>query len=273
MTTPPRLINNRLSVIAGSILAFCFITSCHQVSADPYSDAECPPGVSRPSSNEVRLCGSITPSMIDKAIGELDENTRIVTITSTGGSGVDAIRLAEAMQARDVTLAVQGICASACAHFLFLPAHHAVVHADSVVLFHHTDYALADAAKRAGLEPSDASLARAETQRIFYQSRKIPVSMLKDPLARIQPLCVGRLADERLYVTTGLRTYLPSRHAIDKLRSTPFEGYWPSSASEAGPIAERHASEAVPLVFGGTENPMDLPPLPPCSTPPSIPEN
>ncbi|MNU27055.1 hypothetical protein D3C71_154410 [compost metagenome] len=211
--------------------------------------------------------------MVDTAIGELDENARVVTITSTGGSGVDAIRLAEAMQARDISLAVKDICASACAHFLFLPADRALVHADSVVLFHHTDFALANAARRAGLDPSDASLARAEIQRKFYQSRSLPVSMLKDPLARIQPLCVGRLADERLYVTTGLRTYLPSRHAIDGLRARPLEGYWPSSASEAGPIAERYASESVPLVYGGTEDLIDLPSLPQCSTLPPNPEN
>ena len=240
----------RMFLLLGFSLACLGSAACAPSPKTASSDA-CPVDITRTSTTEVSVCGHLTKDLVDRLLTRLDGSVREITIFSPGGSSVEAIRLAERMDEDNINLRVRGLCASACAHFLFLPAKHVIVEPGSVVLFHHTDSAVAAAAQRAGLTIGAETAANVERERRFFVDQGLPVEMLIDPLVRIEPVCASRLSDNRLYVATLLRTYVPSRDIIDGLRENPMEGYWPLSSSEAGPIAEQIEPNSVPLVFGG----------------------
>ncbi|WP_433952619.1 hypothetical protein [Brevundimonas diminuta] len=193
----------------------------------------------------------MTPDVIDGAIALIDDDTRSIRVSSPGGSGVDAIRLSEQMIARNLRLDVVDICASACAHFLFLPAPAVSVEDQSVVLLHHTDFALVSAAEASGLKATAETQRRAERQRAFFVARGLPIALLTDAFVRTEPVCIGQTPDQRLFAMTRLRTHMPTVDMVNNIRAAAVDGYWPKNAAEAGPIVETFAPEAVPLVYGG----------------------
>lgn len=231
-------------------LAISALAGCAR-STEVAEPPRCAPGARKFDGETVEVCGQLTPDAVDRAIALIDDDTRSIRVSSPGGSGVDAIRLSEQMTARNLRLDVVDICASACAHFLFLPAPAVSVEGRSVVLLHHTDFALVSAAEAAGLKPTAETQRRAERQRAFFIARGLPIALLTDAFVRTEPVCIGQTPDQRLFAMTRLRTHVPSADLLNRVRPTAVDGYWPTSAAEAGPIAETFAPEAVPLVYGG----------------------
>jgi len=231
-------------------LAISALAGCAR-STEVAEPPRCAPGARKIDGETVEVCGQLTPDAVDRAIALIDDDTRSIRVSSPGGSGVDAIRLSEQMTARNLRLDVVDICASACAHFLFLPAPAVSVEDRSVVLLHHTDFALVSAAEAAGLKPTAETQRRAERQRAFFIARGLPIALLTDAFVRTEPVCIGQTPDQRLFAMTRLRTHVPSADLLNRVRPTAVDGYWPTSAAEAGPIAETFAPEAVPLVYGG----------------------
>lgn len=211
----------------------------------------CAPGARKIDGGTVEVCGQLTPDVIDGAIALIDDDIKSIRVSSPGGSGVDAIRLSEQMIARNLRLNVVDICASACAHFLFLPAPAVSVEDQSVVLLHHTDFALVSAAEASGLKATAETQRRAERQRAFFVARGLPIALLTDAFVRTEPVCIGQTPDQRLFAMTRLRTHMPTLDMVNNIRAVAVDGYWPKNAAEAGPIVETFAPEAVPLVYGG----------------------
>ncbi|OMG60717.1 hypothetical protein BJP32_01455 [Brevundimonas sp. ZS04] len=231
-------------------LAISALAGCAR-STEVEEPPRCAPGARKIDGGTIEVCGQLTPDVIDGAIALIDDDTRSIRVSSPGGSGVDAIRLSEQMIARNLRLDVVDICASACAHFLFLPAPAVSVEDQSVVLLHHTDFALVSAAEASGLKAAAETQRRAERQRAFFVARGLPIALLTDAFVRTEPVCIGQTPDQRLFAMTRLRTHMPTVDMVNNIRAAAVDGYWPKNAAEAGPIVETFAPEAVPLVYGG----------------------
>lgn len=213
----------------------------------------CQPGVTR-NGSELQVCGVIDADLADRALHELKAPTSRVVVTSQGGSTVDAIRIADGLNATKATLVIRRYCSSACASFLFAGAQKAIVEDGAIVIFHHTTSAVNEIAKPHDLNmlnPAANEISSREIQ--FYRERGLPQDFLFYPLRRIQPICAGSAKKDnaiQAYVRTKYMYFVPTRSAMKTTIGHEFSGYWPKSAKEVGANFEKYFGMPVSIVYG-----------------------
>lgn len=120
-----------------------------------------------PPAHAPTLRGPITTESVNAILHALAEPSqrrqRWIVVSSPGGDVVEALRLAEFMHRRGLSVYVDGLCASSCANYLFTAGKRKVIGAGALVGWHgspaseHID----------GLETLDA-----EQRRAFDKSRR-----------------------------------------------------------------------------------------------------
>ncbi len=97
-------------------------------------------GASRPApEGPPRFTGDLTPASVDAFIHRLDglrPAPAWMAIDSRGGDVDAALRLAQVIHARGLSLVVTGLCASSCANYLFPAARQKVIAAGASVGWH-----------------------------------------------------------------------------------------------------------------------------------------
>ena len=104
-----------------------------------------------------------------------------VGLASEGGSLAGAIDLVEVLEDYDYWAIVHGICASACAQFLFLGSEHKVVIGDGLLAMHGGPQSH-DGIRSAGYEPHVEARLMGENDRFraFFEEREIDISITYD---------------------------------------------------------------------------------------------
>jgi len=153
------------------------------------------------------LRGPITRESVDILLGRLKADAqrrqRWIIVSSPGGDVAEALRLAEYMKAHDLSIYVDGLCASSCANYLFVAARTKVLRDGALVAWHgspaseHID----------GVDNLDA-----EQQQAFESSRREMVARERKLLGdlHVDPrlLCVG---DRTMHALDALGWTMPIR--------------------------------------------------------------
>ena len=96
--------------------------------------------VALPPADSPALRGPITTESVDSVLRSLaasgQRRPRWIVVSSPGGDVVAALRLAEFMHQRGLSIYVDGICASSCANYLFPAAKEKVLGAGALVGWH-----------------------------------------------------------------------------------------------------------------------------------------
>lgn len=107
-------------------LLICFFGSGHLLAAEVLRDGA-----------RLRITGEITQNLIAK-IGAKDglKDVGTIEITSPGGELLPAIVLARWIREAGVNVEVKGICASACANYIFPAGRRKLISADALLVWH-----------------------------------------------------------------------------------------------------------------------------------------
>lgn len=213
------------------------------------SSSECSPGGAptvrrfrRGDQDVLRYCGVINSAGVEAVEAQTAESVSTLVITSFGGSLDAPIRLAEIVAARALNVEVVGPCLSGCASFVFVAGKRRVISSTGVLGFHNTAtsagliglHVLGDDVTK-GLAPV---FARASREWRLYARKGVSFSLLYEPQARIDTLCI-RLS--HTHQESGERIInIYSRHdfwlpTLTTLRQAglDFEGSLPANEREA----------------------------------------
>jgi hypothetical protein len=143
-----------------------------------------------------------------------------IAIRSGGGDPDAAIRIGEVVAEQGIRVEVRGLCASACAMFIALPARELLLHDDDVIGFHHSASANRYMFQRA-LPDADFDwelLSRlAEEEEAFFEKHGLDRRWLFYPLEKIETQCVyvrrGKVRNSPGYRST-YEMWAPSHDAF-----------------------------------------------------------
>lgn len=218
-------------------LAVCLAIGVISVSLAACSAAQ--PADTEESQSSVTLAGSINAASVQRLKETISTKTKRLVVNSAGGRAPEAIELGALVRSRNLEVVVDGLCLSACAHFVFLPARKKRVEADSIVAFHHTTTALHDFLIASGRpDLAAAYLPFATQEQAFYKSAGIAREVLEEPFENILPICYREMegaapdSEYRTAIFTKFGFYVPALADLYKHGVAPIEGYWPSSTSD-----------------------------------------
>ena len=92
------------------------------------------------SSDYYQFCGVISKEAVDQ-VTSID-GLKTLTMTSRGGTGIEAIRLANHLNENNIQLILEEYCLSACAQFLMLGVDDVIVSDGTIAGFHHSTLSL-----------------------------------------------------------------------------------------------------------------------------------
>ncbi|MCA3733723.1 MAG: hypothetical protein INE97_00085 [Phenylobacterium sp.] len=185
----------------------------------------------------VRYQGPISSAGVARLERELAGRGQTLVITSEGGNGFAAIRMASLIRARGVKVVADKYCMSGCASHILPAGYSSIVKPNTFVAFHNTmtsTYLVARSLDPELAERRYAAAARAELD--LYRKLKINPILLTLPVFRMGPVCafVLRAKDGKsqdvLYITKN-KVYLPGR-ALLGAYGYPAAAQLPASESE-----------------------------------------
>jgi hypothetical protein len=186
--------------------------------------------------DSVRIVGPITAKTAQRfAQITSQQDVRRLDISSMGGENLSALRMGRIIWDRHMTVIVSGICMSACASYIFLPAARRQVRPNSLVIFHHTANSLMELARvhhETNLSKEYAADAQLAKQLLI--ARGVSLLLLYEPQVQMDPLCYAviptQLGKEVAYVS-GSEGWVPPRESLAKA-GVQVEGFWPNSIDE-----------------------------------------
>lgn len=198
----------------------------------------------------VSLVGSIDQAMVDrfnKAIRE--RNVRTVYIASQGGGERESLQIANTIQARNMDVVVREVCASSCAHLIFVAGRKRRIEGEAVVMFRSSAAGLSDLFDAVGdnvpedFRPTTEWLDFAAQEKRLYQKAGVLTSLLFDAQVAQQPRCLvfnrraGKPLGTSLSITYAL--WVPTRRQMEAA-GIQFEGFWPGSRRELLRVGARY---------------------------------
>lgn len=91
-----------------------------------------------------RISGAVDAAFLQKTKEAISTGHNKLIVTSTGGDPSYGIKIAKLLLEHEITVVVRGVCLSACASYIFLPASHRVIEPRSIVGFHHDSYSFSE---------------------------------------------------------------------------------------------------------------------------------
>lgn len=175
-----------------SLAMLCFV-KLHAMSDSIKNEHELPCSESYlKAKNHYVFCENISKEAIDRVI-ELDKIDTL-TMTSRGGTSIQAIRLAEHLNDIKAKLILSEYCLSACAQFLMLGVEEVLVDDWTIIGFHHSSISLtARLAKRKLIENRIENIKKQYIQPEidFYVENKIRSDWLWAPDVLLEPTCTN----------------------------------------------------------------------------------
>lgn len=203
--------------------------------------------VARISPARIRFCGRITDNAVGLVEALLQEDDRVLEITSLGGELDAPIRFAEIILNRGLNVEIIGPCLSGCASYVFVAAANRRVRERGWLGLHNTNTSATFLARRASGRDLAADSAplwlRAEREQSLYAARGVSMLLLLDPQARIGTECIiatGRneqTGETEYQIASRAGFWVPTRGQW-RSYGVSFEGYAPRSFREATRIAQ-----------------------------------
>lgn len=203
-----------------------------------------------------RLNGFIDSKTILPVIESINSGTQTLVVNSQGGHEVSAIKLANIIADKEVSIIVDGVCMSACASYIFAAAKRREVRQNSVVSFHISSFAginFLELAKFSKTLHSDIITANSAAISL-YQKLNISTDVFIDGMKMLQPNCIDariHMKEHRPIIYTSHNTWVPSREYFHQVGMN-FEGFWPDSPAEAFEIITKGEGNGFSINFGGT---------------------
>ena len=146
---------------------------------------------------------------------------------------------------------MDGLCLSACAHFVFLPALFKTVKPNSIVAFHHTATSMSQAFVASGRRDlASFYLPVAQQEQDLYRSAGLSRRILEEPFQMISPICYRESEDRplgseyRAGVFTQFTFYIPALSDLYRNGVTEIGGFWPTTPQDVEPALARFAKNA-----------------------------
>jgi hypothetical protein len=139
----------------------------------------------------VALAGVITPAVAKRFTRLLDPSVKTLVIDSVGGDEASALVIAHAILEAQADVVVDGVCLSACAHYIFVAGARKSIRPASLVACHHNTIAMTEFAEREYGRPfSTAELARRMSALELYRKAGASTDFARVCMAAVVPLCV-----------------------------------------------------------------------------------
>lgn len=197
-------------------------------------------GVYRNQAGVLRVCTPITHEVIDQIETLIRDDDQEILVTSDGGNQDAALRLAQFVRDRDLTVRVRQFCLSACSTYVLAMAPRGVVDPYTSVAFHHTAAWVIDTyAARANMPADTRWRAGSARERQAYRSAGLDDTLLDRIAMAVEPTClaVGRgLAGQRGRHESRYDWYIPDRSAARTIYGDRVTGYWPDELEQAAAI-------------------------------------
>jgi hypothetical protein len=228
------------------------------------------------SAHFLELTGRIDAASLQAFKRDLSFETKRLIINSAGGRSPEAIELGSLVRSLGLEVVVDGVCLSACAHFVFIPAKRKRVEPNSVVAFHQTATALSRLLLASGRQDLAAFyLPIARNEQDFYKSAGISIKLLYEPYRELNPICyleqagVPSGSEYQTAFFSQTSFYVPALPDLYSFGVGPILGHWPSSTSDIEKAVARYPrklnlSFKVKLATSGRDLTYQPKPLPRC---------
>jgi hypothetical protein len=226
--------------------------------------------------SSISLTGRIDAASLQTVKQKLSPRTERLIVNSAGGRIPEAIELGALIRSLGVEVVVDGLCLSACAHFVFVPAKRKRVEPKSVVAFHHTATALSQLLIASGRQDLAAVyLPVAKQEQDFYIAAGISRNLLDGPFRELMPLCYKEqeeapsASEYRTALFSQFSFYVPALADLHRQGVGPIEGYWPTSPNDIEQAAARYPRQLnlsfkMKLTTSGRDLPHQAVALPAC---------
>lgn len=209
--------------------------------------AGCSPANSNANESRVELTGMsivisgrIDDRAADKFASLVKDRTpaiRRVVVSSAGGDGPAALRIAKLIRNMGMDVVVDGACVSACAQNLFLAGHRKFVKRGSVIAF-HTSPDLLEKILRSSVssQSGDIFSAHAREYNAFLSSISVDDDIDDMMALQKEPVCVfidARLSERdpnRYGIGWRFGGFAPTSKQLEEFGVDRIEGSWPTSA-------------------------------------------
>jgi hypothetical protein len=184
------------------------------------------------------LRGRIDQAMRERFMEAVNtEHVTTVKITSPGGEILEALNMANVIQARGIDVVVHGLCTGACAQYILVAGKQRRLEKESLVGFMIT---IKSAASILGLATDELQVQNkagpalgqlAALEEDLYRRSGVSTSLLMDPHVALQPRCVTLRRSDRGISWNMNATYImwvPTRAYLEAA-GLKFEGDWPKS--------------------------------------------
>jgi hypothetical protein len=194
-------------------------------------------GANAAKADEVRINGHINAAIAAQLHDVLSHGERTIRVTSGGGDPLPSLALARDIRRYHASLIVDGVCAGACANFLFPAAEKRTVMPDALVIFSGTASALLALVPPEKLNTLDADYAPGALQeKALMSETSVNQNLLLEPLLRLGLSCyslTSKNATGKSYINyrSDFVGWVPSR--ADLVRAgVRAGGFWPTSDAQ-----------------------------------------
>ncbi|GAA4815334.1 hypothetical protein GCM10023232_08790 [Sphingosinicella ginsenosidimutans] len=216
----------------------------------PLAFLSCMPGCARetaaPNSFELRMAGDAViyrgllqgegARELAETVRDPHRNVSRLVITSPGGEGPDALTVGEAIRDRGLDVAVDRMCVSACAIYVFVAGRHKTILPGSIVAYHLSPSLMVHLLRQSGRNgAADAFARQYGAAASFYRSVGADIGILDVAAKLTQPICVAEDErrppnDPRRYMIAWRYTgFIPTREQLAAFGIRNVEGWWPQA--------------------------------------------
>ena len=194
-------------------------------------------GAHAASADEVRINGHINAAIAAQLHDTLSQGEHTIRVTSGGGDPLPSLALARDIRRHHASLIVDGVCAGACANFLFPAAEKRTIMPNALVIFSGTAsalLALVPPEKRGTLDADYAPAASQETA--LLSETGVNQSLLLEPLLRLGLSCyslTSKNVSGKSYINyrSDFVGWVPSR-AVLAHAGIRVSGFWPTTEAQ-----------------------------------------
>lgn len=188
------------------------------------------------------FCGTLDDAFVAFLSRSVSPNISKLIITSYGGQ-FDATKEAfEIVENSKLKVVVEGVCASACAHFLFIPASRGEVLPGAILALHTSSTSQRVMRLRSEWQEYERLKplmdVAAEKERAFYIEHGLDPRLLLEPTLVMRPACVSEKIDwsdpltpKMDYLSESL-WWTPRQAELERFGMKSKDGFWVETLSD-----------------------------------------